>query len=151
MHVAKSCALIATLSVAIAANAAPPPPAAQHLVPKKGHCQMTVPAGWKVDALIKSSASAPDHSASAVVSFSDRLTTLADVKPIVQSTLQPVKTLESSPQRLWYQYRTSHAQGTGWYVGVVVKGGICGAQIAFKHAAQEAMAKQIALSVSALP
>lgn len=122
----------------------------QHIRSHEGHCQVTVPADWKQDAMLKSSASAPGNAASVVITSTEGFATLADAKPIIQSSLIPVKTLEDSAHRLWYQYQgTGH--GTGWYVGVPGKGVICGAQIGFQNAAQAELARKIALSVGPVP
>lgn len=118
----------------------------QHIHSHKGTCQVTVPSNWKQGTLLKSRASAPDDEASVVVTSTEGFATLAEIKPIIQSSLIPVKTLEDSAQRLWYQYKRDD-EGTGWYVGVPGKGAICGAQIGFKSAAQADLARKIALSV----
>lgn len=122
----------------------------RHIVSHKGDCQLTVPNDWKVDTVLKGSASAPGDTASAVISSDEDYKALAEIKPIIQLSLIPVKTIEDSPQRLWYQYKTD-GQGTGWYVGVPGKGVICGAQIGFKHPAMADLAKKIALSVGPTP
>lgn len=126
--------------------------AADQIIIAKGRCQMTVPADWTADSLLKTDVSAPDGSASAVLSSPHFTATLAQVKAMVQQTLVPKKVFEDSAQRLWYQYRTKSQPGSGWYVGVPGKGGtICAAQISFKSAAQAAFARKIALSVKPTP
>ncbi|HWU75577.1 MAG TPA: hypothetical protein VN043_03670 [Rhodanobacter sp.] len=126
--------------------------AADQTIVAKGRCQMTVPANWKADSLLKTEVTAPDKSASAVLSSPNPSFTLAEVKPMVQASLKPVKSIEDSAQRLWYAYETSYGQGTGWYVGVPGKNGhICAAQISFKSAPEEALAKKIALSIKPMP
>jgi hypothetical protein len=121
----------------------------QRIVSHAGTCEMTVPGNWKVDSLIKSSASSPDESMSAVVSTARGMHATSEVKPIIESTFKPVQTFEDSPQRLWFAYEAGSGEAGAWYVGVPGKAGVCGAQIGFKHAAQAALAKQIALSVKA--
>ena len=126
--------------------------AADQTIVAKGRCQMTVPADWKADSLLKTEVTSPDKSASAVLSSPNPPFTLAEVKPVVQQSLKPTKSIEDSAQRLWYAYETSYAQGTGWYVGVPGKDGhICAAQISFKSAAQEALARNVALSIRPTP
>lgn len=142
---------LALLALACAAPAAAAGDAVQTIV-ARGQCQMTVPANWVVDPLIKTSASAPDKSASAVLSSSRFKASLAEAKSMVQQTLKPTHTFEDGAQRLWYQYDTASQPGSSWYVGVPNKGGgICGAQISFRTAAQEALARRIALSVKPVP
>lgn len=118
------------------------------LVTKQKACEMTVPADWKIGKWIKSSADAPDKSATAVVTSPSTGYNLARAKPLIEGTLKPVKVFEDSPQRLWYRYKTD--KGYGWYVGVPFKDGICGAQIGFDKATQADMAKKIALSIKAV-
>ena len=118
----------------------------QKVVARKGGCIMYVPADWKVDSLVKGSAGLDDNSVSAVVSFTDGMSTLAEVKPVMQGMFKPTKTFEDSAQRLWYQY--TNAGRTGYYVGLPVKGGICGAQISFKPG-KETIADKVAASIAA--
>lgn len=122
----------------------------QHIHSHKGTCQVTVPSDWKQNSMLKSMASAPGKAVTVVVTSSEGFTALADVKPIIQSSLVPVKTIEDTSQRLWYQYK-GDGKGIGWYVGVPGKGVICGAQISFKNAAQADLARKIALSVRPAP
>lgn len=123
------------------------PATSRTLVPRKGGCQMTVPDNWKVDALIKSSASAPDHSLGAVVSRGPDGFGLAQAKQIIEQTYPPKHVFEDSASRLFYAYDLG-SRGVGLYVGVPSSHGfVCGAQISYKHAAQANAAKQIALSV----
>jgi len=143
--------LLATLSMVgfMAATAAPNAPAEpgwQKVVARKGGCAMYVPADWKVDTLLKGSAGLDDQSASAVISLADSVTTLAEVKPVMEGNFKPTKTFEDSPHRLFYQYLVGGR--TMLYVGVPVKGGICGAQISFKPG-KEAVANKVAASVGA--
>lgn len=123
----------------------------QRIVSHAGTCAMTVPAGWKIDKWIKSSVSSADDSISAVISTARQSHSLSEVKPILEGTLKPVQVFEDSPQRLWFAYAAGSGQAGAWYVGVPGKAGVCGAQIAFTHAAQAALAKQIALSVKPIP
>jgi len=141
--------LAATSGGAIAADSAaksraPAETGWQKVLARKGGCAMSVPADWKVDPLIKGSAGLADNSASAVVSLADSVNTLAEVKPVMQGMFKPTKTFEDSAHRLWYEYQ--NAGGPHWYVGVPVKGGICGAQISFK-AGKEEVARKVAASV----
>lgn len=119
----------------------------QRILSHAGTCEMTVPASWKVGKWIKSSADSADGSMSAVISTARGTYAMSAVKPIIESTFKPVQTFEDSPQRLWYAYAGNLGQVGAWYVGVPGKAGVCGAQIAFKHASDAALAKQIALSV----
>lgn len=119
----------------------------QRILSHAGTCEMTVPAGWKTDKWIKSSASSADGSMSAVISTARGTYAMSAVKPIIESTFKPVQTFEDSAQRLWYAYAGNQGQAGAWYVGVPGKAGVCGAQIAFSTPAQAALAKQIALSV----
>jgi len=139
--------LAAVSGGALAADTAarsPAPAGWQKVLARKGGCAMSVPADWKVDPLIKGSAGLVDNSASAVVSLADSVNTLAEVKPVMQGMFKPTKTFEDSAHRLWYEYQ--NAGGPHWYVGVPVKGGICGAQISFKPG-KEDVAKKVAASV----
>lgn len=126
--------------------------AANQTIVAKGRCQMTVPADWKADSPLKTEVTAPDKSASAVLSSPNPSFTLAEIKPLVQQSLKPKKSIEDSAHRLWYQYETSHGHGTGWYVGVPGKNGhVCAAQVSFKSAAQEDLARNVALSIKPTP
>ena len=118
----------------------------QRVAARKGGCFMSVPASWKVSPILKGAAGPDDNSASAVVNLADVATSLTEVKPVIQGMYKPTRTFEDTAQRLWYAYEINGR--VGWYVGVPVKGGICGAQITFKRGA-EALATQIAHSVGA--
>jgi hypothetical protein len=118
----------------------------QKVMARKGGCALYVPGDWKADALVKGSAGTDDNSASAVVSLADSASGLAQVKSVMQANFAPTKTFEDTPHRLWYEYQLNGH--TNWYVGVPVKGGICGAQITFKPG-KEAIATKIAASVGA--
>ncbi len=151
-------ALLATLSLLVSAatavSVADTPtrsptaaePGWQRVVARKGGCVMYVPADWKVDPVVKAAAGLADRSASAVISLADSVSTLAAVKPVMESNFKPDKTFEDSAQRLWYEYRLNAR--INFYVGVPVKGGVCGAQISFKPE-KEAIGKKIAASVGA--
>jgi hypothetical protein len=150
LHALPLCVLASGLTCGGAAAADPPPKALstagwQKVAARKGGCFMSVPQDWKVSPILKGAAESDDH-ASAVVSLADSTTTLAEVKPVIQGMYKPTKTFEDGAQRLWYAYEINGR--TGWYVGVPVKGGICGAQITFKPGS-EALATQIAKSVGA--
>ena len=136
-----ACALVLPATPGAAADAG-----WQKVLARKGGCVMYVPADWKIDALIKSSAGNADNSASAVVDLTNAATSLAEVKPIMQGMYKPTRTFEDSAHRLFYQYELNNR--TNFYVGVPVKGGICGAQISFKPG-QEAVANKIAATVGA--
>ncbi|MGH8540034.1 MAG: hypothetical protein ACRETW_05955 [Stenotrophobium sp.] len=134
--------------LASAAAAAATPVGSQRILSKDQACEITVPAGWKLDKWNKSDAKAADKSITASIESPHPHFTLAQIKPIVQGSLKPVETFEDSPQRLWYHYQfDQYGAGTHWYVGVPRKGGICAATIIFKKASQADLAKQIALSV----
>ena len=135
-----------TLSLLACMSSAGAEPGWQKVLARKGGCAMSVPGDWKVDSLLKGSAGLDDQSASAVVSLADSVTTLAEVKPVMEGNFKPTKTFEDSPHRLFYQYAAGGR--TVFYVGVPVKGGICGAQISFKPG-KEDVANRIAASVGA--
>src|SRR5690348_1730920 len=118
----------------------------QRVVSHAGTCEMTVPADWKANRLLKSVVNSPDKSIGAVISTAPDFHAMSEVKPIVESAMKPVKVFEDTPRRLWYQYEAPNG-GTAWYVGVPGKDGICGSQITFKNPAQADVAKPIALSV----
>jgi hypothetical protein len=133
------------LGVGSAGVLAGPDPGWQVVKDRKGKCTISVPSDWKSDGL---SLASPDGSVDAVVSGNINFTALADVKPTIQSMLVPTKTFQDSAARLWYQY-TAAGTATRWYVGVPIPGGgVCGAQISYKRAADEAVAKKIAMSVA---
>lgn len=127
-----------------AKSAAAVPPVWQKVVARKGGCLMYVPPDWTVNPALKGTAGMSDNSASAVISLADSASTLAQVKPVMQGNYPPTRTFEDTAHRLWYQYGTGAR--ASFYVGVPVKGGICGAQITFKPG-QEAIANRIAASV----
>lgn len=136
------CALC--LAFATTASAA----GSQRILSHAGTCEMTVPAGWTTDKLLKSLATSPDGTMSALISTAHGSTALSEVKPIMTASFPPTQTFEDSAQRLWFAYKGDGGERkVGWYVGVPGKAGVCGAQIAFNTAAQAAIAKQIALSV----
>lgn len=149
--VARKCCAVAAggaLLLHLAAGAAADP-GWQKVVARKGGCVMYVPPDWSIDPVVKGSSESADHTLSAVVSLTNSVSTLAEVKPIMQTMYKPTRTFEDSTHRLWYQYEFN--QRTGWYVGVPVKGGICGAQISFKPGKELAIANKIAASVAAAP
>ncbi|MGH8128177.1 MAG: hypothetical protein ACRER1_05695 [Gammaproteobacteria bacterium] len=133
-------------------QAALPSAGNQRILSRDGACEITVPAGWKLDKWDKNDAGAPDKSISASIESPRPHFTLAQVKPIVEGSLKPVKVFEDSSQRLWYHYQfDQYGAGTHWYIGVPRKGGICAATIIFKNAAQTDLAKQIVMSVKPAP
>jgi len=150
-----SLGVVAAVATALADAPVKPQPAAaaqpskaepgwQKVTARKGGCFMSVPADWKVDPLLKGSAGLDDQSASAVVSLADSVTSLAEVKPVMEGNFKPTKTFEDSPRRLFYQYQAGSR--TVFYIGVSVKGGICGAQVSFKPG-KEAIANKVAATV----
>jgi hypothetical protein len=72
-----------------------------------------------------------------------------DAKGVMQQAFKPVKVLEDSANRFWYEYvppNNSNGKTRAWYVGIPLKGNVCGAQITMKDG-NEALAKTIAMSV----
>jgi hypothetical protein len=128
--------------------AAPARAADQVLVDRKDACQVSVPADWKTDPVLKGSAHSPDKQGSVVISSTNAGQSLADAKKVVSSTFPPVTVLDDSANRYWYEYRPAGGRGRAWYVGIPVKGNVCGAQITMKDG-NEAVAKAIATSISA--
>jgi hypothetical protein len=123
----------------------------QVVVDRKNACQVTVPGDWKADALIKGSASSADNSESIVLSSTSAGQSLNDAKGVMQTMYKPVKVLEDSANRFWYEYvppNNTNGKTRAWYVGIPVKGNVCGAQITMKDG-NEAVAKTIAASVKA--
>jgi hypothetical protein len=110
-------------------------------------CVMYVPPDWKITEFSKSTADSPDYSSRALVGLSVTAHSVAEVKKMLEVTYKPTKVFEDTPQRLFYQYE--HDQRHNYYMGVLVPGGVCGAQITFKTAAQQAVARKIAMSVGA--
>lgn len=121
----------------------------QRVLSHKQTCQITVPANWKSNPMIKSFVRAPDDSMSAVISSGAEDSTLAFAKSVVTSSYTPTRMFEDSPRRLFYEYEQSGGKfPLGIYVGVPGNHhDVCGAQISFKSASQLDAAKQIALSV----
>lgn len=149
--IAQKCcvAILGGASVLHVAASTAADPGWQKVSARKGGCVMYVPPDWSVDPVVKGSTESADHTITAVVSKTDSVNTLADVKPIMQNMYKPTKTFEDNAHRLWYQYEFN--QRTGWYIGVPVKGGVCGAQISFKPGKEPAVANKIAASVAAAP
>jgi hypothetical protein len=121
----------------------------QKVLARKGGCVMYVPPDWSIDPIVKGSTESPDHTITAVISMTNSVSTLAEVKPVMQTMYKPTKTFEDSTHRLWYQYEFN--QRTGWYIGVPTQGGVCGAQISFKPGKDPAAANKIAASIAATP
>lgn len=121
----------------------------QRILSRDKACEMTVPANWKIDKLIKSEADTPNKSMYAVIESPRPKITLAQIKPFMEKTQVPVKVFEDSPQRLWYQFKADadDAYGIHWYIGAPRQGGVCAGSISFKKASQTGPAKQVALSV----
>jgi hypothetical protein len=113
---------------------------------RKQICQFATPPDWTSDALTHAVWTSPDGKSSAVISGAAGLT-LQDAKGVMEGNYAPDKVFEDTAGRLWYQYNTGGS--TNWYVGVAVKGGVCGATLSFKDAAGEAVQKQIANTVGA--
>jgi hypothetical protein len=136
--------LCSTVAVAAATLAAD-----QVVVDRKNACQMSVPAEWKLDTVLKGSASSADNMDSVVLSSTNRGQSLTDAKAVMQQMSKPVQVLEDSAQRFWYEYvppNNQNGKTRAWYVGIPVKGNVCGAQITMKDG-NEAAAKSIAMSV----
>ena len=138
---------LALAGAAANAGAAAPEAGWQRVAALKGHCEMYVPGDWKADELIKSSVHSADHSMSAVVSSNQAFSATAELKPVIQRMFPPSKTFEDSAHRLWYQY-TNAGSGNNWYVAVPGAGGSCTMQVTYKSAAEEAVARKIALSLA---
>lgn len=72
---------------------------------------------------------------------------------MIQEMISPDKTIEDNGKRYWYLYKHlangSDLPGTNWYVAVSVPGGVCAAQVNFKDATAEAIAKQIVETIGA--
>lgn len=138
---------LAALALCVAATASA---AGQTLLSHKRTCQMTVPANWQIDHLVKSSAYSPDHSMSAVISNSAADTSLALSKQVMEGTYPPKHVFEDSSRRLVYEYQTGTGK-FGLYAGVPSRhGDVCGAQISFRKG-REALALQIAASIGPAP
>lgn len=120
----------------------------QRILSSKKTCQLTVPNDWKVgNKYLHSFANSPDKTLGAIISSGGDDTTLSEAKSIMESAYKPVKILEDSPHRLWYEYQGPN-EGFGYYVGVPGRqNNVCGAQITFKHAGDADKLKPIALSV----
>lgn len=141
---------VVALSVAVS-TAATAVAADQIVVDRKNACQMTVPGDWKIATMLKGSASSPDNMDSVIMSSTSQGQSLNDAKGVMQQMYKPVKVLEDSAQRFWYEYTPPNNQNgktRAWYVGIPVKGNVCGAQITMKDG-NETMAKRIAMSVKA--
>lgn len=123
------------------------------LVDRTKTCQISVPSDWTVDKFSPSAASAPDNKSS-VIMHASATQTLAGVKTTMESVYPPTKIIEDSPNRLWYAYKAASSAvdspGASWYVGIPVKGSVCGAQLDFKIGSLEPMMKQMAESMSAV-
>ncbi len=140
---AAAIAVFSTATMAIAAD--------QVVVDRKGACQVTVPGDWKVDSLLKGSAGSADNAESIVLSSTSNGQSLNDAKGVMQQMFKPVKILEDSASRFWYEYvppNNASGKARAWYVGIPLKGNVCGAQITMKDG-NEAAAKTIAMSVKA--
>lgn len=136
-------ALLSTASTVLAAD--------QTLVDRKNACQVMIPADWKADSLIKGSASSADNTESIVLSSTSAGQSLNDAKGVMQQMYKPVKVLEDSANRFWYEYvppNNTNGKTRAWYVGIALKGNVCGAQITMKDG-NEAVAKTLAMSVKA--
>ena len=135
--------MLSTAAAAITAD--------QIVVDRKNACQMSVPADWKASSILKGSASSPDKMDSVIMSSTSQGQSLNDAKTVMQGIYKPVKVLEDSAQRFWYEYVVPNNQNgktRAWYVGIPVKGNVCGAQITMKDG-NEAAAKNIAMSLKA--
>jgi len=139
---------VASVPILLASAAGPAYAASQTLHSRRGDCRITVPANWQVGMLIKSSAKTADGSMWAVISSSAPGTDLALSKKVMEASYPPIHVYEDTARRLFYRY---DADGkAGYYVGVPGKGIVCGAQITLPKG-NEALARQIAMSVAAAP
>lgn len=111
-------------------------------------CQLATPADWTADKLVSSFVMSPDKKSTAVAHGQRAGQTFDQVKSLAQQMMPPVKVLEDSGKRIWYEYKNSGpAAGTNWYVAMPGSP-VCTAQVTFKDAAAEDTAKKIALSVT---
>jgi len=115
----------------------------------QGKCQLAVPPDWVPDSLVKSFVNSADGKSNAVAHPSRPGQSFSEVTALAKQVMPPTKSLEDSAQRVWYAYTTNNsAQGaTNWYIAVPGTP-ICTAQVTFKVAADEAIAKKIALSLT---
>jgi len=118
---------------------------------RKKACQYAVPADWTADKLLIGTATSADKKSNVVVRGNEQ--SLADIKPMIQQMMPPDKTIEDNGKRYWYSYKhlanAGDLPGTNWYVAVAVAGGVCAAQVSFKHPGAEAVAKQIVDTIGA--
>jgi hypothetical protein len=122
------------------------------LVDKTKNCQISDPGDWVVDTTSPSVAYSPDKKANVFMHGTNQGQSLDDVKPVMQAQYPPIKVMEDSKSRLFYSYkspRSPDGNPDNYYVGIPVKGNVCGAQITFKNASLEPVAKQIAESLAA--
>lgn len=138
--------------LASAAIAATTPSGWKVLADKTKNCQISVPPDWVVSSYSPSSADSPDKKASLTMHGTNQGQTLDDAKSVMEVQFPPIKVIEDSKSRLFYSYKSPNSpDGTAdnYYVGIPVKGNVCGAQVTFKNASLEPVAKQIAESLSA--
>jgi len=116
---------------------------------RQGACQIAVPGDWVADKLIKSFMTSADGKASAVAHGLRAGQQFAEGTALAKQVMKPTKTIEDSGKRVWYAYEGSGGAGggTNWYVAVAGSP-VCTAQISFKDAAAEEIAKKIALSLT---
>jgi hypothetical protein len=132
--------LLVAASLAIAANV---PAGWKVAKDHKGVCQCAVPPDWKVGTF--GDGTSPDGKSSIIVSNAAQ--TMAEIKENSKMTFTPEKIIEDKASRYWYTFKVNsaeHIDDTNWYVAVPAGSSVtCIAQISFKNAAMEAVAKQI--------
>lgn len=139
-----ACGLAATRP---ASPAGSPVPAGWKLIQEHtGKCQMLVPADWKGEL---SAASPEDHQAKASIHLLPGKN-WEDSKEMAQQFMVPTQMIEDSGTRLWYSYG-NNAGETDWYISVPTSSGPCTGQVTFKNETLADAARQIALSITAVP
>lgn len=135
--------LLSSIAAAVAAD--------QLITDRKNECQMSVPADWKLNPMIKGSAKSAQGTESVILASTAPGQSLNAVKGVIEQVYKPIKILEDSPRRLWFEYAAPNNSGgtaRAWYVGIPRTGNVCGAQIDMKDG-NETLAKTIALSLQA--
>src|ERR1700722_2788431 len=116
------------------------------LIDKTKNCQISVPGDWVVDTTSPSVAYSPDKKANVFMHGTNQGQSLDDAKSVMQAQYPPIKVMEDSKSRLFYSYKSPNSADDNldnYYVGIPVKGNVCGAQVTFKIASLEPVAKQI--------
>jgi hypothetical protein len=147
----KAISFVAVLSLASAMLAATTPAGWKVLIDKTKNCQIAVPPDWVVSQYSPSMADSPDKKANIIMHGTNQGQTLEMAKQVMESTNPPTKVIEDTKDRLWYEYTTSSGNKNippmNWYVGIPVKGNVCGVQISFGPGMEPVM-KQIAESLA---